>query len=156
MAKQCLNNSVVHKPYRRLSPSDLTSLPEREHLTSVGSDIGCVKTAPQNSLLRPTTYFRLAPFHLVDAEEEAQSLFLRLVKECNERENVSEQLKAENPMKQVLRIYFIRKLVAEVVNNKSSMHNRFMTIEKTPVTAVFRDTHGAFLHREKELSFCCG
>ena len=36
--------------------------------------------------------------HLADVEEEAQSLFLRLVKEYAEREGVTEQLKAENPM----------------------------------------------------------
>lgn len=35
--------------------------------------------------------------HLADVEEEAQSLFLRLVKEYAEREDVTEQLKAENP-----------------------------------------------------------
>lgn len=144
---------MVHKPYRRLSPYDLTSLPERERLTSVGSDIGCVKIAPQNSLLQPTTYFRLTPFHLVDAEEEAQSLFLQLVKEYNERENVSEQLKAENPMKWVLRIYFIRKLVAEVVNNKDSMHNRFMTIEKTLVTAILEILVGHFCIVKKSYHF---
>ena len=36
--------------------------------------------------------------HLADAEKEAQSLFLRLVKEYAEREGITEQLKAENPM----------------------------------------------------------
>ena len=35
--------------------------------------------------------------HLTDVEEEAQSLFLRLVKEYAEREGVTEQLKSENP-----------------------------------------------------------
>ena len=36
--------------------------------------------------------------HLADVEKEAQSLFLRLVKEYAEREGITEQLKAENPM----------------------------------------------------------
>ena len=36
--------------------------------------------------------------HLADAEKEAQSLFLRLVKEYAEMEGITEQLKAENPM----------------------------------------------------------
>ena len=36
--------------------------------------------------------------HLADVEEEAKSLFLRLVKEYAEREGITEQLKAENPM----------------------------------------------------------
>lgn len=36
--------------------------------------------------------------HLADIEEQAQELFLRLVKEYAEREGVTEQLKAENLM----------------------------------------------------------
>lgn len=36
--------------------------------------------------------------HLADIEEQAQELFLRLVKEYAERNGVTEQLKAENPM----------------------------------------------------------
>ena len=36
--------------------------------------------------------------HLADVEEEAQTLFLRLVKQYAEREGVTERLKAENPM----------------------------------------------------------
>ena len=35
--------------------------------------------------------------HLADVEEEAQSLFYRLVNEYAEREGVTEQLKTENP-----------------------------------------------------------
>ena len=54
--------------------------------------------------------------HLADVEEEAQSLFLRLVKEYAEREDVTEQLKAENPMEWVRKMNNIRKRVNEVVN----------------------------------------
>ena len=54
--------------------------------------------------------------HLADVEEEAQSLFLRLVKEYAEREGVTEQLKAENPMVWVRRMNNIRERVNEVVN----------------------------------------
>lgn len=39
--------------------------------------------------------------HLADVEEEAQSLFLRLVKEYAENEGVTEQLKVENPIEWV-------------------------------------------------------
>ena len=46
--------------------------------------------------------------HLADIEEEAQFLFLRLVKEYAEREGVTEQLKAENPMEWVRRMNNIR------------------------------------------------
>lgn len=54
--------------------------------------------------------------HLADVEEEAQTLFLRLVKEYAEREGVTEQLKAENQMEWVRRMNNIRERVNEVVN----------------------------------------
>ena len=54
--------------------------------------------------------------HLADIEEEAQSLFLRLVKEYAEKKSVTEQLKAENPMEWVRRMNNIRSRVIEVVN----------------------------------------
>ena len=53
--------------------------------------------------------------HLADIEEEAQSLFLRLVKEYAEREGVTEQLKAENPTEWVQKMNNIRNRVAETV-----------------------------------------
>lgn len=56
--------------------------------------------------------------HLADIEEEAQSLFLRLVKEYAEREGVTEQLKAENPMEWVGRMNNIRERINEVVNKE--------------------------------------
>lgn len=54
--------------------------------------------------------------HLADIEKEAQSLFLRLVKECAEREGVTEQLKAENPAEWVRRMNNIRNMVTETIN----------------------------------------
>ena len=53
--------------------------------------------------------------HLTDVEEEAQSLFLRLVKEYAEREGVTEQLKAENPMEWVQKMNNLRNRAAETV-----------------------------------------
>ena len=53
--------------------------------------------------------------HLADVEKEAQSLFLRLVKEYAENEGVTEQLKAENPMEWVRRTNNSRERVTEVV-----------------------------------------
>lgn len=53
--------------------------------------------------------------HLTDAEEEAQSLFIRLVKEYAEREGVTEQLKAENPTEWVQKMNNIRSRAAESV-----------------------------------------
>lgn len=56
--------------------------------------------------------------HLADVEEEAQSLFFRLVKEYSEREGVTEQLKAENPMEWVRRMNNIRGRVAELIREE--------------------------------------
>ena len=54
--------------------------------------------------------------HLADTEEQAQELFLRLVKEYGERESVTEQLKTEKPMEWVGKIDNICSKVTEVVN----------------------------------------
>ena len=56
--------------------------------------------------------------HLADVEEEAQLLFLRLVKEYAEKEGITEQLKVKNPMKWVRRMNSIRERVNEVVNTE--------------------------------------
>ena len=53
--------------------------------------------------------------HLADIEKEAQSLFLRLVKEYAEREGLTEQLKAENPTEWVQKMNNIRSRAAESV-----------------------------------------
>ena len=54
--------------------------------------------------------------YLADVEDEAQTLFLRLVKKYAGKEGVTEQLKAENPMKWVRMMNNIRERVNEVVN----------------------------------------
>lgn len=56
--------------------------------------------------------------HLVDVEEEAQSLFLRLVQEYAEREGLNEQLKAENPMEWVRRMNNIQNRTKEAVDTE--------------------------------------
>ena len=53
--------------------------------------------------------------HLADVEEEAQSLFFRLVKEYAEREGMTEQLKANNPMEWVQKMNNICNRAAETV-----------------------------------------
>lgn len=52
---------------------------------------------------------------LADIEEQAQQLFLRLVKELAEKEGVTEQLKATDTMKWVRKMNNIRERVIEVV-----------------------------------------
>ena len=56
--------------------------------------------------------------HLTDVEQEAQTLFLRLVKEYAEQEGLTEQMKAENQMEWVQRMNNIRERVNEVVNTE--------------------------------------
>ena len=55
-------------------------------------------------------------FHLADTEEQAQELFSRLVKEHAEKEGVSEQLKAGDPMAWVRKMNNIRERATEIVN----------------------------------------
>ena len=56
--------------------------------------------------------------YLTDIEEQAQQLFLRLVKELAEKEGVTEQLKAVDNMVWVRRMNNIRNRAAEMVNNE--------------------------------------
>ena len=76
--------------------------------------------------LRRTVIFNLLTSgklrsHLADVEEEAQSLFLRLVKQYAEREGVTEQLKAENQMEWVGRMNNIRNR-ATVITGKEIIY----------------------------------
>lgn len=54
--------------------------------------------------------------HLADTEEQAQTLFSRLLKEYAEKEGVTEQLKAADPMAWVRRMNNISERATEVVN----------------------------------------
>lgn len=56
--------------------------------------------------------------HLADIEEQAQHLFLRLVKEYAEKEGVTEQLKSTDQMAWVRKMNNIRNRAAEMVNNE--------------------------------------
>lgn len=54
--------------------------------------------------------------HLADVEEQAQQLFLRLVKELAEKEGVTEKLKAADQMAWVRQMNNIRNRATEIVN----------------------------------------
>lgn len=56
--------------------------------------------------------------HLSDIEEQAQQLFLRLVKELAEKEGVNEQLKSTNQMKWVGKMNAIRNAATEIINRE--------------------------------------
>lgn len=98
---------------------DLTLLPEEERQIGVWGQ-RCLRYLKQQ---RKILYYNLLTSgklrsHLADVEEEAQSLFFRLVKEYAEREGVTEQLKAENPMEWVGKMNNIRNRVNEVVREE--------------------------------------
>ena len=68
-------------------------------------------------------YYNLLPSgklhsHLADTEEQAQQLFLRLVKEYAEKEGVTEQLKSADPMAWVRQMNNIRSRAAEIINEE--------------------------------------
>ena len=56
--------------------------------------------------------------YLADIEEQAQQLFLRLVKELVEKEGVTEQLKSTNQMKWVGKMNAIRNAATEIINRE--------------------------------------
>ena len=56
--------------------------------------------------------------YLAEIEEQAQQLFLRLVKELAEKESVTEQLKAADQMAWVRQMNNIRERATEVVNSE--------------------------------------
>lgn len=60
---------------------------------------------------------RLYPY-LADIEEQAQTMFSQLVKAFAEKENVTEKLKAYNPMLWVRKMNNIRNRAMEVVNSE--------------------------------------
>ena len=59
--------------------------------------------------------------HLADTEEQAQQLFLRLVKEYAEKEGVTEQLKATDQMKWVQKMNGIKSIAKEITINNIIM-----------------------------------
>lgn len=95
---------------------DLTLPPEEEHPIGVWAQ-RCLRYLKQHHKI---LYYNLLTSgklhsHLADVEQEAQNLFLRLVKEYAEREDVTEQLKAENPTEWVQKMNNIHNRVAETV-----------------------------------------
>ena len=55
--------------------------------------------------------------HLTDIDKQAEDMFFRLVKQMAEREGVTEQLKADNPMEWVAQMNNIRSRASEIVNH---------------------------------------
>lgn len=53
--------------------------------------------------------------YLADIDEQAEDMFLRLVKEMVKREGVTEKLKAEQPMEWIGKMNVLREATAEIV-----------------------------------------
>ena len=56
--------------------------------------------------------------YLTDIEQQAQDLFLRLVKDLAEKENVTEKLKSDSPILWVRKMNNIRNRATEIVNEQ--------------------------------------
>ena len=56
--------------------------------------------------------------YLADIDEQAENMFLRLVKQMAECEGVTEQLKADNQLEWVQKMNNIRNRAAEIVNTE--------------------------------------
>ncbi len=56
--------------------------------------------------------------YLAEIEKQAENMFQRIVKSLAEQENVTEKLKAQNPIEWVQRMNNIHNRVAEVVNKE--------------------------------------
>ena len=56
--------------------------------------------------------------YLTDIEQQTQNLFLRLVKDLAEKENVTEKLKSDSPILWVRKMNNIRNRATEIVNEQ--------------------------------------
>ena len=56
--------------------------------------------------------------YLVDIENQAENMFLQIVKQLAESENITEELKAKNPMIWCSQLNNIRERATEIVNAK--------------------------------------
>lgn len=56
--------------------------------------------------------------YLADIDEQAEDMFLRLVEQMAEREGITEQLKAKNPMKWVGKMNALREAAVDIVNTE--------------------------------------
>lgn len=56
--------------------------------------------------------------YLADIEEQAEKMFEKLIKSLAEKENVTEKLKADNPMLWVQKMNNIRNRATEIVNTE--------------------------------------
>lgn len=94
------------------------TLPEEEH-KAIGvwgqRHLRYIKEHKRAFYANLLTSYKLNSY-LVDIDEQAEQMFSRLVKQLAEKENVTENLKAENQMLWVQRMNSIRNRATEIVN----------------------------------------
>ena len=56
--------------------------------------------------------------YLADIDKQAQKMYLRLIDEMADKQGVTEQIKAENPMEWIERMGNIQNCAREVVNSE--------------------------------------
>lgn len=56
--------------------------------------------------------------YLADIDKQAQKMYLRLIDEMADKQGVTEQIKAENPMEWIGRMENIQNCAREVVNSE--------------------------------------
>lgn len=56
--------------------------------------------------------------YLYDVDKQAEEMYFRLIKQFAEKENLTEKLKAENPIEWVRRMNNISNRVMEIINNE--------------------------------------
>lgn len=62
--------------------------------------------------------------YLADIDEQAMDMMFRLVEQMADKEGVTEQLKAENPMLWVVRMNEIQARAREIINREITIHKR--------------------------------
>lgn len=98
-----------------LSPA-LPYLPKKKPIGVYGHrHLRYLKEYHRITYINLLTSCRLNPY-LAGIDERTKDMFFRLVKEYADRQGVTEQLKADNPIEWVQRMNNIRNAVEEVIN----------------------------------------
>lgn len=56
--------------------------------------------------------------YLTDIDEQAENMFLRLIKQMAECEGITEKLKADNPLEWIGKLNALREAAAEIINRE--------------------------------------
>ena len=91
--------------------------PERKPVGIFGNRYRKHLKQHKNPVYTATLLARTLEDHVAEIDRQAEELLDRLIKQMAQRENVTEQLKARDPMEWVRQMNNIRNRAVEVVNN---------------------------------------